>query len=91
VDATSYRILKISGSPSKSPSWWIKRVVITLEYGEVDGMWLQRSTTAQAEVRIVGRRTLTSRDLSYRTGDVIAANSGTRRSRPATTLASSIN
>lgn len=91
VDAATFRIMKVSGTPSKSPSWWIKRLVITLEYGDVEGMWLQRSTTAQAEVRVVGRRTLTSRDLSYRTGDVIATNSTSRRSRPATALASSVN
>jgi hypothetical protein len=91
VDASTFRIMKVSGSPSRSPSWWIKRLVITLEYGDVEGMWLQRSTIAQAEVRVVGRRTLTSRDLSYRTGDVVAANSGSRRSRSATALASSVN
>jgi hypothetical protein len=91
VDASTFRIMRVSGTPSKSPSWWIKRLVITLEYGDVEGMWLQRSTTAQAEVRVVGRRTLTSRDLSYRTGDVVAANSASRRSRPATALASTVN
>ena len=91
VDAETFRITKVSGTPSKSPSWWIKRLVITLEYGDVEGMWLQRSTTAQAEVRVIGRRTLTSRDLSYRTGDVVAANSASRRTRPATALASGVN
>ncbi len=91
VDAATFRIMKVSGTPAKSPSWWIKRLVITLEYGDVEGMWLQRSTTAQAEVRVIGRRTLTSRDVSYRTGDVVAANSASRRSRPATALASTIN
>lgn len=91
VDAATFRIMRVSGTPSKSPSWWIKRLVVTLEYGDVEGMWLQRATTAQAEVRIIGRRTLTSRDLSYRTGEVVAANSPSRRSRPATALASSVN
>jgi len=91
VDASTFRILKVSGTPSKSPSWWIKRLVITIEYGDVEGMWLQRSTVAQAEVRVIGRRTLTSRDLSYRTGDVVAATSAPRRNRPATALATSVN
>jgi hypothetical protein len=91
VDASTFRIMRVSGSPSKSPSWWIKRLVVTLEYGDVEGMWLQRSTVAQAEVRVVGRRTLTSRDLTYRTSEVVAANSASRRTRPATALASSVN
>ena len=90
IDAGSFRIMKVSGTPSKSPSWWIKRLLVTVEYGDVEGMWLQRTTVAQAEVRVIGRRTLLSRDLSYRTGDVVAANSS-RRTRPATTLASSVN
>jgi outer membrane lipoprotein-sorting protein len=90
VDEQNFRILKISGTPSKSPSWWIKRLQITIEYGEVNGMWLQRTSNAQADVRIVGQRTLLSRDVSYRTAEVVADNLPRRgrSTRPATNLAS---
>lgn len=94
VDAETYRVLKVSGTPSKSPSWWIKRVQITVEYGDVQGMWLQRSTSAQADVRVLGLRTLVSRDVSYRTGEVVADNalpSRARSPRPATSLAAGVN
>lgn len=72
VDAQTYRIHRIEGEPVKSPSWWIKNLQITLLFSGVDGMWLQTATQAKAEVRMFGTHTLSSHDLSYKTGDTLA-------------------
>ena len=86
VDSESYLIRQIAGSPAKSPSWWIKDVQITLHYRDIQGVWVQDSTKAVAQVRIVGKHTLASRAVDVRTNSVIAAKSdlqkaSTRRKR----------
>jgi hypothetical protein len=93
VDAASFRLRRLNGTPSKSPSWWIKRLQITIEYGNVDGMWLQRSTSARAEVRLIGSRTLVGRDVSYKMGAVVASTekSRTQRYSQPSALAASFN
>lgn len=74
VDADSYLIRQVSGSPTKSPSWWVKDVQVTLHYREVQGVWLQDSGEAIAQVRIVGPHTLTSRALNVSTATDFASN-----------------
>jgi outer membrane lipoprotein-sorting protein len=91
VDTETYLVRKIAGTPAKSPSWWIKDVQVTLHYKEVEGLWLQDSSQAIAEVRIVGRHTLTSRSVDVRTDAEFARNNpqrsaprkATRRADPA--------
>ncbi len=68
VDAANYRILQIQGEPAKSPSFWIKKLDVTLYFSEVEGMWLQTAIRAVADVRMFGRNILSERDLNYRTG-----------------------
>lgn len=67
VDPSSYLIRKIEGSPAKSPSWWIKQVTVTLHYRDVDGIWMQYETRAEAQVRFAGKHVLTARDIDVRT------------------------
>jgi len=74
VDAQSYLVRQIAGSPTKSPSWWIKDIQLTLHYREIQGLWLQDSTQAVAQVRVVGKHTLTARALDVRTDTVMAGN-----------------
>ena len=74
VDAQRYQIREIDGLMSKSPSWWLRSVHVTMTFGEVGGMWLQNSTRAVADVRILGEHTLTSQALNYQVGEAIAAN-----------------
>ena len=74
VDSDRYQIRRIDGDLSKSPSWWLKSVHVTMSFGEVSGLWLQTATRAVADVRIVGEHTLTSRALNYEVGESVAAN-----------------
>ena len=78
VDATSFEIRRIAGETAKSPSFWVKRVNLTINYGERNGVWLQTSTRAVADIRLAGTHVLTSRDLDVST-DTLSA----RAARPA--------
>lgn len=75
VDKTNYRILRMEGEPAKSPSFWVKDVHIVLEFTDVAGMWLQNETHATAHVRFGGEYNVTSQDLDYAVGSIVAANS----------------
>jgi hypothetical protein len=58
VDASTFHIRRIEGVPAKSPSFWIKDIHITLQYGELNGMWVPVSFDAIATVRLLGQYTL---------------------------------
>ena len=58
VDAKTFRIRRVEGVPAKSPSLWIKDSYITLQFAEVNGMWISVSLDAIATVRLLGRYTL---------------------------------
>ena len=73
VDKSSYRVLRIEGDLVKSPSWWLKKVHIKLNFADLSGNWLQTNMEAVADVRIVGRHTLTSKLLDYRAADTVAS------------------
>jgi len=75
VDADTYRPLRFEGEFAKSPSWWVRDVRLTFVYGDVGGMWLQTSTEAAADVRILGRSTMVSRDMKYDIPELVAASS----------------
>ena len=87
IDAGSYRIRQIQGEPSKSPSFWIKKLNVTLSFSDVEGMWLQTAIRAVADVRLFGRNILAERDLSYRVSVQSAAKKSSRRSHPENTIA----
>ncbi|HLK52036.1 MAG TPA: hypothetical protein VKU42_01195 [Candidatus Angelobacter sp.] len=65
VDAETYNIRRIEGSPMKSPSWWVHDLKILMNFAEVDGMWLRISTHAVANIRFKGKYVMESRDLEY--------------------------
>lgn len=67
VDASNFELRRIAGKTAKSPSFWIKNLNVTINYGEVKGVWLQTSTQATADVRLAGPHVLTSRELDVRT------------------------
>jgi len=73
VDKHSFLIRQIQGDVEKTPSWWLKRVRITLVFADLEGTWVQKSMEAVADVRLVGTHTLTSRILDYRREDEVAA------------------
>jgi outer membrane lipoprotein-sorting protein len=69
VDAHNYLPLRVEGEPTQSPSWWVTDARIVLLYGYVGPMWLQTSSEATANVRIIGRSTMIWQDVRYQMGD----------------------
>jgi len=72
VDANTYLLRRTEGQPVKAPSWWVRDVRITFVYGDVGGMWLQTASEATANVRILGRSTMVSRDVKYKITELVA-------------------
>ena len=65
VDAKTFLIRKVEGTPSKSLSFWLKDVKLTFHYQNVDGMWLRTSSQASAHVRFSGEMDLVARDVQF--------------------------
>lgn len=88
VDKGTYLIRRVDGEMAKMPSWWLKAVHVTLDFDQVDGMWLQERTRAVADVRMVGRHVLTSEAVKFQSGTTDAQNlparNAQRSSSPAT-------
>ena len=72
VDANTYLLRRFEGELAKPPSWWVRDVSVTFVYGDVGGMWLQTATEAAADVRILGRTTMVSRDVKYKITELVA-------------------
>ncbi len=72
VDANTYLLRRFEGELAKPPSWWVRDVNVTFVYGDVGGMWLQTATEAAANVRILGRTTMVSRDVKYKITELVA-------------------
>lgn len=72
VDASSFLLRRVEGRLAKNPSFWVRNVRLKLTYGQVNGMWLQTGADSTADVRILGPHRFVGRDLSYRTGEVVA-------------------
>ena len=90
VDSETYNPLRMAGEPAKNPSWWVKRVELSLTFSDVDGMWLQTGATANADVRLFGKHVLTSKDIRYETGSTEAKAKTRRRIQPAQNLGSAV-
>jgi len=69
VDQNSFLIRRIDGELS---SWWLKRVHLVMDFGSLAGTWQQTGTQATADVRMVGKRTLVSKVVDYRAGEIVA-------------------
>lgn len=72
VDANSFSLRRMEGTPAKSPSMWIKNLTVTIDYDNVSGIWVATSTKAVADLRFAGTHVLTSRELDVRTAAVSA-------------------
>ncbi len=75
VDADTYLPRRFEGELAKVPSWWVRDVRVAFLYGKVGGMWLQTASEASANVRILGRSTMVSRDVKYKISEVIVVAS----------------
>ena len=72
VDANSFAIRRIEGATAKSPSLWIKNLNVTINFDQVDGVWVQTSTQAVAQIRFIGTHQLSSRNLDVRRASLTA-------------------
>ena len=70
VDANTFQIRRMEGIPTKNPSLWIKNIHITMQFGDVGGMWMPISFDAIASVRFVGQCTLTGVDVEMPTSSI---------------------
>jgi Outer membrane lipoprotein-sorting protein len=70
VDAESYLPYRVEGEPARSPSWWLTDIRIVLLYGYVGPMWIQTSSEATANVRIIGRSSMVWQGVSYQVGEL---------------------
>jgi hypothetical protein len=66
VDAATFRIRRVEGVPARSPSIWIKDAYVTLQFGEVNQMWIPVSLDSIATVRLLGRCTLAAHYVGVR-------------------------
>jgi len=69
IDAETYLPHRVEGEPAQEPSWWVHDIHVVIDFRDVGGMWLQTGFSSTANVRLLGRYTLTSQDLRYNPGD----------------------
>jgi hypothetical protein len=73
IDAETYVIRRVEGEMAELPSWWLRSVNVVISFASVGGMWMQTATTAVAEVRILGKRTFTSRVVGMRMDSALSS------------------
>jgi len=78
VDQNTFLVRRVDGQMSKLPSWWLKSVNVTLEFGGAHGMWLQTGLKAVAEVRIFGTHVLTAQAVKFQSDETVARNTPVR-------------
>jgi hypothetical protein len=81
VDANDFEIRRIDGQTAKNPSFWIKKLNVTINYGQVNGVWVQTNTKAVADVRVAGPHVLTSRELDVQTATFSAREQAPAKAR----------
>jgi len=64
VDAKTFRIRQIVGVPLKNPSIWVENLHITVQFADVNGMWLPVSVDAIATIHFLGIYTLSGLDVA---------------------------
>ena len=72
VDEKTFRIERIEGVPAKKPSWWIKTLNITLQYGDLNASWLTTYMEATAAVRFLGNYVMIGRNVELQASVPIA-------------------
>jgi Uncharacterised nucleotidyltransferase len=72
IDKQSFLIRRIEGNIAKSPSWLVRSVHIRFDFANSQGMWIQSSLEAVADIRWLGAQKLTSHVLDYEAASVAA-------------------
>ena len=65
VDASTFRIRRIQGVPAKSPSFWITTLHLTMQFAQLNGMWVPVSFDAIATIRFLGEYTLAGLNIAF--------------------------
>ena len=73
IDKQSFLIRRIEGNIAKSPSWLVRSVHIRFDFANSQGMWVQSSLEAVADIRWLGAQKLTSHVLDYEAASAVAA------------------
>jgi hypothetical protein len=68
VDQSNYLIRRVDGDMAKTPSWWLKKIHVTLDYGGANGLWLPLETRAVVDVRLFGTHIVTAEATKILTG-----------------------
>jgi len=74
VDQSSFRVRRIEGQLSKTPSWLLKNVYVKLDFAERSGNSVQSAMEATADVRFIGTQILRAQMLDYRPTNAVAGN-----------------
>ena len=85
IDAATFMPRRIVGTPSKSPSWWVRSLQLQMDYAPVAGMWLPIGSRAEADIRIFGKHIFVGRDVEYQTSEAVAKVTAPQRLRPGRT------
>ena len=64
VDAKTFRIRQIFGVPLRNPSIWVENLHITVQFADVNAMWLPVSVDAIAIIHFLGIYTLSGLDVA---------------------------
>jgi hypothetical protein len=65
IDAQDFAVMKISGHPARNPSFWIKHVEWTRQYGKFGDFWLPVEDDTLVDVRIFGKKQLVIKYQNY--------------------------
>lgn len=68
VSANNYDLVRIEGSPIKSPSIWIKKLTFVRQFQNVGGMWLPSVDESVVDVRLYGQVKVKVRHHDYQLG-----------------------
>jgi hypothetical protein len=60
VDEDNFLVRHVEGELAQSPSWWIKKVHVSIDFADVAGAWQQSRMEAVADVRVIGTQILRS-------------------------------
>jgi len=66
VDADEYAIVRVEGTPAKSPSFWVKSVHFVHDYDKSGPYWFPLSDLSVTDVRIFGSTEMTIEYFGYK-------------------------
>jgi len=83
VDPVTFDLRKIEGKLAKSPSFWVREVNVSVNFGEMGGIWTQVASHAVADVRVLGKYTVQGQVLDLQASTAVASNLSAQKKMPA--------